>query len=429
LDSIELSRARVFKGEFAPPPDKSISHRAVMFSSLAKGTSTVRNFLRANDTLSTVNAFRSLGIDIIDEGPTLTIHGRGIHGLSEPHDVIDCGNSGTTIRLLSGVLSGNPFFSVLTGDSSLRTRPMGRVVKPLSLMGARIIARDNDRYPPLAIKGGNLRPFTYRMPVASAQVKSSLMLAGLYTEGDTEIIEPIRSRDHSEKMLPAFGAEIIVEGLRIIVRGGRELGPLDTYVPGDFSSAAFFIVAALLIPGAEIIARNVGLNPTRTGLLEVLKNMGATIEVSNMHDVSGEPVGDIYCRGKAALKAVTITGDMVPSLIDEFPILCVAASLAEGTTTVKGAEELRVKESDRIKTITAELRKMGVEIDEYPDGLSIKGAERLRGAEVESHGDHRIAMSMAVAALVAEGRTVINNASAVDISFPGFFDITGRLSS
>lgn len=429
MNRIEISRAGIFKGEFAPPPDKSISHRAVMFSSLAKGTSTVRNFLRANDTFSTVNAFRSLGINIIDEGPTLTIHGRGIHGLSEPHDVIDCGNSGTTIRLLSGVLSGNPFFSVLTGDSSLRTRPMGRVIKPLSLMGARIIARDNDRYPPLAIKGGNLRPVTYRMPVASAQVKSSLMLAGLFTEGDTEIIEPIKSRDHSEKMLPAFGAEIIVDGLRIIVRGGRELGALETYVPGDFSSAAFFIVAALIIPGSEIIAKNVGLNPTRTGLLEVLKNMGATIEVSNLHAVSGEPVGNIYCRGKAALKAVSITGDMVPSLIDEFPILCVAAALAEGTTTIKGAEELRVKESDRIKTMAAELRKMGVEIDEYPDGLSIKGAEKLCGAEVESHGDHRIAMSMAVAALAAEGRTVINNASAVDISFPGFFDITQRLSS
>lgn len=429
MDKIELSKARAFKGEFSPPPDKSISHRAVMFSSLAKGTSTVGNFLRANDTLSTVNAFRGLGIDIIDEGPTLTIHGRGLRGLSEPSDVIDCGNSGTTIRLLSGVLSGNPFFSVLTGDSSLRTRPMGRVIKPLTHMGALIIARDNDRYPPLAIKGGNLKPVTYIMPVASAQVKSSLMLAGLYAEGDTEIVEPVRSRDHSEKMLPAFGAEIIVEGLRIIVKGGRELRALNTHVPGDFSSAAFFIVAALLIPGAEIIARNVGLNPTRTGLLEVLKNMGASIEISNVHDVSGEPVGDIYCKGKVALKAVSISGDIIPSLIDEFPVLCVAASLAEGTTLIKGAQELRVKESDRINTIASELRKMGVEIEEYPDGLSIRGAERLRGAEVESHGDHRIAMSMAVAALVAEGKTVINNASAVDVSFPGFFAITGRLSS
>jgi 3-phosphoshikimate 1-carboxyvinyltransferase len=429
LDRIELGKARVFKGEFSPPPDKSISHRAVMFSSLAKGTSTVRNFLRANDTLSTINAFRSLGIDIIDEGPSLTIHGRGIHGLSEPRDIIDCENSGTTIRLLSGVLSGNPFFSVLTGDASLRTRPMARVIAPLSLMGARIMARDNDRYPPLAIKGEKLKPIEYVMPVASAQVKSSLLLAGLYAEGDTEIVEPIKSRDHSEKMLPAFGADLTVEGLRTTVRGGRELHPLDTHVPGDFSSAAFFIVAALLIPGAEITARNVGINPTRTGLLEVLKKMGAVIEVSNMHDVSGEPVADIYCRGKAVLKAVSITGESVPSLIDEFPILCVAAALAEGTTTIKGAEELRLKESDRIKTIAAELRKMGVEIEEFPDGLSIKGADMIRGAEVESYGDHRIAMSMTVASLAAEGRTVLHGASAVDISFPGFFDIIGRLSS
>ena len=429
MDRIELNRARVFKGELSPPADKSISHRAVIFSSLAKGTSTVRNFLRANDTFSTLNAFQGLGIDIIDEGSTLTIHGKGLYGLSEPGDVIDCGNSGTTIRLLSGLLSGNPFFSVLTGDSSLRTRPMGRVIKPLSLMGAHITARDDNRYPPLAIKGGNLNPITYVMPVASAQVKSSLLLAGLYTEGGIEIVEPVKSRDHSEKMLPAFGADITVEGLRITVRSGKDLGPLDTHVPGDFSSAAFFIVASLLIPGAEITARNVGINPTRTGLLEVLKEMGAAIEVSNMHDVSGEPVGDIYCRGKSALKAVSITGEMVPSLIDEFPVLCVAAALAEGTTTIRGAGELRVKESDRIKTIAAELTKMGVEIVEYPDGLSIKGAERLYGAEVESHGDHRIAMSMTVAALAAEGKTVINGASAVDISFPGFFDIIRRLSS
>lgn len=429
MDKIELNRARVFKGVFSPPPDKSISHRSVIFSSLAKGTSTVRNFLRASDTISTINAFRSLGLEIIDKDSTLTIRGKGVYGLSEPMDVIDCGNSGTTIRLLSGILSGNPFFSVLSGDSSLRTRPMGRVIKPLSLMGAHIISRDDDRYPPLAIKGRKLSPIKYVMPVASAQVKSSLVLAALYAEGDTEIIEPIKSRDHSEKMLPAFGADLTVEGLRITVRGGRELAPLDTHVPGDFSSAAFFIVASLLIPGSEITIRDVGLNPTRTGLLDVLKSMGATIEVSNMHDVSGEPVGDIYCKGKAALKAVSITGEVVPSLIDEFPILCVAAAMAEGTTTIRGAEELRVKESDRIKTIAHELRKMRVDIEEYPDGLNIMGTEKLHGAEVESHGDHRIAMSMAVAALAAEGTTVINGASAVDISFPGFFDIIERLST
>ena len=429
MDRIELSRARAFKGEFSPPPDKSISHRSVIFSSLANGTSTVRNFLRANDTFSTVNAFRALGVDITDEGTTLTIRGKGLYGLSEPRDVVDCGNSGTTIRLLSGVLSGNPFFSVLTGDGSLRTRPMARVIAPLSLMGARIMARDNDRYPPLAIEGEKLRPIAYEMPVASAQVKSSLLLAGLYAEGCTEITEPVKSRDHSEKMLPAFGADLTVEGLRTTVRGGRELHPMDTHVPGDFSSAAFFIVAALLIPGAEITVRNVGINPTRTGLLEVLKKMGAAIEVTNIHAVSGEPVADIYCRGKAALKAVSITGESVPSLIDEFPILCVAAALAEGTTTIKGAEELRLKESDRIKTIATELRKMGVEIEEYPDGLSIKGTDKIKGAEVESHDDHRIAMSMTIASLAAEGRTVLHGASAVDISFPGFFDIIGRLSS
>lgn len=376
-----------------------------------------------------MNAFRSLGIQIIDNGDTLTIHGNGIHGLCEPSDFIDCGNSGTTIRLLSGVLSGSPFFSVLTGDSSLRTRPMGRVIRPLHLMGAHITARDDNRYPPLAIKGGNLSPIEYIMPVASAQVKSALLLAGLYADGVTEIIEPIRSRDHSEKMLPAFGADISVEGLRITIKGGRQLGPLDTHIPGDFSSAAFFIVSSLLIPDAEIFVRDVGLNPTRTGLLEVLRNMGAVIEVSNIHTVSGEPVGDIYCRGKSALKAVSITGEIAPSLIDEFPVLCVAAAMAEGTTTINGAEELRVKESDRIKAIAAELRKMGVRIEEYPDGLSIEGVESLRGAEVESHGDHRIAMAMTVAALTAKGKTIINGASAVDISFPGFFDIIRKFSS
>lgn len=429
MDRIELSRPKSFRGEFSPPPDKSISHRAVIFSSLAKGTSTVRNFLRANDTLSTVEAFRRLGIDIIDGGDTLTIHGRGLRGLSEPSDTIDCGNSGTTIRLLSGVLAGNPFFSVLTGDSSLRTRPMGRVIKPLSLMGAHIISRDDNRYPPLAIKGGRLTPITYVMPVASAQVKSSLLLAGLYAEGDTVIVEPIKSRDHSEKMLPAFGASLSVEGLRITVSAGRELYPLDTHVPGDFSSAAFFIVASLLVPGAEIIARNVGINPTRTGLLGVLRKMGAAIEVTNVRDVSGEPVADIFCKGASALKAVTVTGEIIPSLIDEFPVLCVAAAMAEGTTTITGAAELRVKESDRIKTIASELRKMGVGIEEHADGLSITGTEKMHGAEVESHGDHRIAMAMAVAALAAEGKTVIHGSSAVDISFPGFFDILGRFSS
>jgi 3-phosphoshikimate 1-carboxyvinyltransferase len=427
LDRRELEKAVRFRGEFIPPPDKSISHRSVIFSSLAKGTSTVKNFLRANDTFSTVHACRTLGVEITDDGSILTIKGKGLQGLSEPSDVIDCGNSGTTIRLISGLLSGSHFFSVLSGDDSLRMRPMGRIIKPLSLMGAKISARDNDRYPPLAIRGGALLPITYTMPVASAQVKSSLLLAGLYADGETQIIEPVKSRDHSEKMLPAFGADLNVEGLKIAVRGGRELSPLDTEVPGDFSSAAFFIVASLLIPGAEVTARNVGMNATRTGLLQILERMGAVLEISNLHEVSGEPVADICCRGRADLRAVSVTAEMVPALIDEFPVLCVAAALARGTTTIRGAEELRVKESDRIYSIAAELRKMGVQVEEYPDGLSIDGCETLQGAEIDSHGDHRIAMAMSVAALVAEGRTVINGTSAVDISFPGFFETLSGL--
>jgi 3-phosphoshikimate 1-carboxyvinyltransferase len=266
------------------------------------------------------------------------------------------------------------------------------------------------------------------MPMASAQVKSSILLAGLYAEGVTEITEPARSRDHTERMLPAFGADLRVDGLKVSIKGGARLSPMDILVPGDFSSAAFFIVAALVVPGSELYIRNVGMNPTRTGLLDVLKAMGAEIKIENMHDVSGEPVADLYCRGGGGLKAVGIGGDSVPSLIDEFPILCVAAALADGVTTIRGAEELRVKESDRISAIASELRKMGVDIEEFPDGLSIRGTETLRSAEVESHGDHRIAMSMAVAGLTAEGVTVINGASAVDISFPGFFDIIRRFS-
>ncbi|MBI5101875.1 MAG: 3-phosphoshikimate 1-carboxyvinyltransferase [Nitrospirae bacterium] len=429
MDRVEIKGTPVFKGDIVPPPDKSISHRAVIFSSLAEGRGVVSNFLRAKDTESTMNAFRSLGVDIVDEGERLIINGRGLYGLREPHDVIDCGNSGTTIRLISGVLSGSPFFSVLTGDESLRSRPMARVIKPLTMMGAAISARDENRYPPLAIKGGMLRPMTYEMPMASAQVKSSVLLAGLYAGGKTVIKEPARSRDHTERMLPAFGADLAVDGLTVSIKGGGRLTPVDVIVPGDFSSAAFFIVASLIVAQSEIYIRNVCMNPTRTGLLDVLRSMGAKIVVENSREVSGEPVSDLYCSGRCDLKAVDIGGDIVPSLIDEFPILCVAAALADGVTTIRGAEELRVKESDRISAIASELRKMGVVIEEFPDGLSIKGSEALIPAEVRSHGDHRIAMSMAVAGLAADGVTVVNGASAVDISFPGFFDLIRELSS
>jgi len=427
LDRIELRGIRSVKGELVPPPDKSISHRAVIFSSLAKGESSVKNFLRAADTLSTVSAFRALGTDIEEKGNELLIRGEGIRGLREPGNVIDCHNSGTTMRLLSGVLSGNPFFSVLSGDDSLRKRPMQRVIVPLKQMGAEIVGRDNDRYPPMAIRGGALKPIACRLPVASAQVKSAILLAGLYSEGETEVLEPLRSRDHTERMLPAFGADILVEGLSVKVKGVADLRGRDTIVPGDFSSAAFFMVASLLIRDSEVILRNVGINPTRTGLMNVLKRMGAGMSVEHVREVSGEPVADIFCRGNRTLKAVTIQPEEMPLLIDEFPILCVAATQAEGITAITGAEELRVKESDRIAAMATELKKFGVELEEYPDGIRIKGKAELKGCEVQSYGDHRIAMSLSIAALLAKGTSVINNASCVDISFPGFFEELKRL--
>jgi 3-phosphoshikimate 1-carboxyvinyltransferase len=429
LDRIELTKAARFSGEVTPPPDKSISHRAVMFSSLARGRGVVRNFLRAQDTESTMQAFRALGIEIEDQGHTLIIHGKGLHGLTEPADIIDCGNSGTTIRLLSGVLSANPFFSVVTGDSSLRTRPMARIIKPLSLMGAQITGRDHNRYAPFAIRGGSLKSIAYDMPMASGQVKSAILLAGLYAGGITTITEPAKSRDHTERMLPAFGADLKTDGLSVSIHPGKELHAQEIDVPGDFSSAAFIMVAALLIPGAEVMLKNVGINPTRTGLIDVLRSMGAHIDVHDVRSVSGEPVADIFCKGQAGLKAITVTAEMVPSLIDEFPILCIAAARAEGTTIIRGAEELRLKESDRIKAMALELSRMGVALEEFPDGISITGAETLSAAEVDSHGDHRIAMSLAVAGLIAEGATTISNASSVAISFPDFFASIRRLTA
>jgi len=429
LDRIEINKAKRFKGEFSPTPDKSISHRAVILSSLSKGKSVIRNFLKAEDPISTINAFRALGVEIDDKVEEVIVNGNGIYGLTEPINVIDCGNSGTTIRMLSGVLSGNPFFSVLTGDESLRKRPMARVINPLKEMGARIMARAEDRYPPVAIRGGKLRPAKYSMPVASAQVKSAILLAGLYAEGETEITEPVKSRDHTERMLPAFGAKVAAEGLRVRIKGGTELTGTDIHVPGDFSSAAFFIVGALLIRNSDITIKNVGINPTRTGLLGALKKMGAEIELSNIRDLSGEPVADIRCTGDVVLKAIEVTKEEVPALIDEFPVLCVAATQAEGITTIKGAGELRIKESDRIKSMATELRKMGADVEEFEDGLSIRGRSTLRGAEVESYGDHRIAMAMAIAGLIAEGATGIHGVGAVNISFPGFFEIIRKMTS
>ncbi len=433
MEIAELTKAKYLKGEITPPPDKSISHRAIMFASIAEGKSIVKNFLKAEDPISTTNAFRMMGIEIEEKaGNELVIHGKGLYGLKEPFDVIDCGNSGTTVRLISGILSGNPFFSVLTGDDSLKQRPMARVINPLKEMGADISARSSDKYLPMAIKGKVLKAINYTMPMASAQVKSCLILAGLYADSTTIITEPQKSRDHTERMLMAMGAEIEVEGLTIKVKGEgsrvKGLKPIDITIPSDFSSAAFFIAGALIIPDSEILIRNVCVNPTRTGLLDVIKNMGGDVRVESMRDVSGEPVADIYCKSADSLKAVKISGDIMPSLIDEFPILCVLATQADGVTEIRGAEELRVKESDRIKAMATELKKLGVELDEYPDGISIKGKASLKGATVESYHDHRIAMSLAIAALVAEGTITINNSSCVDISFPGFFEELKRIT-
>ncbi len=443
-DRIELKKAKKLKGAVISPPDKSISHRAVILSSIAKGRARIKNFLRAGDTMSTLNAFKKLGVDIKEKvilpthpspsrgegkgGGELIINGSGLYGLKEPDNIIDCGNSGTTIRMLSGILSGNPFLSVLTGDDSLRKRPMARIIKPLRQMGAEISARADDKYPPLVIKGRRLKPLRYEMPMASAQVKSALLLAGLYADGETEIIEPVKSRDHTERMLSAFGAGIKVDGLAVRITGGTELKGNDMEVPGDFSSAAFFIVAALLVEKSEVVIKNVGINPTRTGLLDVLDKMGAGVELKNARDVSGEPVADIFCRSASGLNALTISKEQIPALIDEFPIICIAATQADGTTIIRGAAELRVKESDRIKAMASGLKKMGVEVEEFDDGLNIKGPAKLRGALIDGCGDHRIAMAFSIAALIASGATKINGVSAVNISFPGFYKMLAGIT-
>jgi 3-phosphoshikimate 1-carboxyvinyltransferase len=424
---VELTKAGALKGEVVAPADKSISHRAVIITSIARGKSRVRNFLRAGDTLSTVGAMRALGVQIDEKGTEMIVHGRGLHGLKEPSAAIDCGNSGTTMRLLSGVLAGNPFKSVLTGDDSLRRRPMARVIVPLSRMGADITAGDGNKYPPINIKGGGLKGIRYEMPIASAQVKSCLLLAGLYAEGITEVVEPGRSRDHTERMLPACGVDVDIEGMAIRVRGDAEPSATDIEVPGDFSSAAFFLGAALIVEGSEVVVRGVGLNPLRTGLMNVLKMMGADISVQNERTVSGEPVGDIVARS-STLRGVDIGGETIPSMIDEFPLLCVVASRAEGATNIRGAGELRVKESDRVKAMAEGLKAMGVDVVEHPDGLTIQGTDNLKGAGISSAGDHRVAMSFAVAALAATGETTIDGAEAADISFPGFYDTLRGLS-
>jgi 3-phosphoshikimate 1-carboxyvinyltransferase len=416
------------QGEITIPGDKSVSHRAVILSSLAEGTSRVRNFLSGEDNFRTVGAFRRMGIRIEERGENLLeIEGQGLDGLKEPDDVIDCGNSGTTIRLLSGLLAAQPFFSVLTGDPYLRKRPMKRVVKPLTAMGARIWGRAQGDLPPLAISGGGLHPISYDSPIASAQVKTALLLAGLCCDGVTTVREPYPSRDHSERMLASFGAELhpVEQGVALI--GRPHLKACDLTVPGDISSAAFFMVAALIVPGSEVLIRNVGVNPTRDGLLEALRGMGGNLELVDERMEAGEPVADILVRG-SQLRGIEIGGALIPRMIDEIPVFSVAAALAEGTTIIRDAQELRVKETDRIAAMTAELTRLGGAVEAQPDGMVIHGREQLRGGRVSSHGDHRIAMSMAVAGLRALSPVEIEDVACTATSFPNFWDLLERLA-
>lgn len=416
---------KIIKGELQVPGDKSISHRAVMLGSIANGTTVVKGFLMGDDCLNTIACFKEMGIDIeVGDDNRVIIHGKGLKGLKAPAGPLYVGNSGTTIRLLSGILAGQPFEVTITGDQSIKRRPMGRVIEPLRLMGARISGEGGDNFAPLTIKGGKLKGITYKSPIASAQVKSAILLASLYADGQTVIEEPYKSRDHTETMINYFGGMVKVEGNKIISKPVDRIEGREIWVPGDISSAAFFIVAALILDGSELIIRNVGINPTRTGIIEVLQEMGGRIEVINKRMVCNEPVADIRVCS-SPLKGTVIGGEMVPRMIDEIPVLAVAALFASGKTYINDAHELKVKESNRLTAICSELRKMGGDVREKEDGLIIYGDNKLKleGAVVDSYNDHRIAMSLAVAALKACGKTEIIGFDCVDISFPGFYDV------
>ena len=416
-----MSGKTVVRGEISVPGDKSISHRAVMFPVLATGVSRVSGFLHAADTLSTAGMMRALGARIEEVSPTeLRIEGRGLRGLVEPADVIDAGNSGTTIRIGSGILSAQPFLSVITGDRYLRRRPMGRVIDPLTRMGASILGRDGNRLPPLCIRGGALRGIRHEMPVASAQVKSSVLLAGLYADSPVTVVEPMRSRDHTERMLAAMGARIARDGNAVTVAPCERLDPLVMTIPGDLSSAAFFIVLAAVTPGSSLTVRGVGVNPFRTGILDVLGGMGADIRQVGERVEGGEPVADLVVRG-AELVAARVAPEEVPGLIDEVPILCVAAAFAAGRTEIRGAEELRVKESDRIASMVDCLSSLGIPCGEYPDGLWVEGPAVVSPAgPCDSRGDHRIAMSLRILGAAAKVRIEVTDVDCIDTSFPGF---------
>lgn len=425
---MKFTKSLPLKGELTIPGDKSISHRAVMLGAISQGTTSVTNFLRGADCLSTISCFRKMGI-AIEETPTeILIHGKGLHGLSAPEAVLDVGNSGTTMRLLSGILAGQDFSSSLTGDASIRKRPMKRVITPLSLMGASIESIPGNGCAPLAIQGMPLTGIHYQSPVSSAQVKSCVLLAGLYADSTTKVTEPFVSRNHSELMLRSFGAEIQTEGTTVSVQPDPLLTGQKVEVPGDISSAAYFIAAGLLIPGSEILIKNVGINPTRDGILRVCRAMGADIEILNEQEHCGELTADLLVR-HSALKGTVIEGGIIPTLIDELPVIAVMAAFAEGTTIIRDAQELKVKESNRLDIIVHHLKEMGADVTPAPDGMIIRGGKPLTGTVLDSHMDHRIAMSFAIAAMAGNGETEILNSDCVSISYPDFYADLRRLQS
>lgn len=417
----------MLKGSFELIGDKSISHRAVMFSSISKGHNKISNFLMGEDCLSTISCFRKMGVDIQIDGKDVYVKGNGLYGLQKPKEILDVGNSGTTIRLMMGILAGNKFDATLIGDNSIAKRPMKRVTDPLRLMGCNIEGKDDANYTPIKIYGGDLKAIDYHMPVASAQVKSALILASLYANDTSFIYEKVKSRNHTEIMLKSFGADINVENLKISVNPVNELFSQDIYVPGDISSAAFIIVSALITKGSEVIIKNVGLNETRTGIIDVVKNMNGNIEIINERLVSGELVGDLLVRYTKDLCATTIDKDIIPRLIDEIPVIAVLATQAEGTTIIKDAQELKVKESNRIKSMVENLKILGADIEELEDGMIIKGKSKLNGGKIKTFKDHRIAMAFSTLNLISDEKIKLDDEDCINVSFPGYFDLIKSL--
>jgi 3-phosphoshikimate 1-carboxyvinyltransferase len=409
------------EGILTVPGDKSISHRAVMFGAIAKGKTTVTGFLPGEDCLSTIDCFRKLGVDIQVDGTNVEINSPGMEGWQEPKEVLYTGNSGTTTRLMLGILAGTNFHSVMTGDASIGKRPMGRVTKPLKQMGALINGREGGQYTPLAIQGTKLKAIDYTMPVASAQVKSAILLAGLQAEGTTIVREKEVSRDHTERMLKQFGANIEVKDGVISIEGGQQLKGTHIDVPGDISSAAFFLVAGAIVPNSEVVLKNVGINPTRAGIIEVMQQMGADLTIAQEKSDAAEPTATLTVR-TSHLKGTTIEGEIIPRLIDEIPIIALLATQAEGTTIIRNAEELRVKETDRIEAVVTELKKLGADITATEDGMIINGPTSLKGAKLSTYGDHRIGMMAAIASLITESPVEIDDADCIAISYPTFFE-------